>query len=73
MAKKDAAFQCYIALYKEGLVNDNLLPLLGELEECPAGVETRCALKDVSVTWNPWEDISRDWSSPKALYTRTAY
>jgi hypothetical protein len=33
MAKKDAAFQGYIALYREGLVNDNLLPLLGEVEE----------------------------------------
>ncbi|KAH6691800.1 hypothetical protein BKA61DRAFT_584810 [Leptodontidium sp. MPI-SDFR-AT-0119] len=66
MAKKDAAFQCYIALYKEGLVNDNLLPLLGGLEEPPAGVETRCALEDVSVTCDPWEDISRDWSAPMA-------
>jgi hypothetical protein len=40
MAKKDAAFQCYITLYKKSLVNDNLLLLLRELEECLTRVET---------------------------------
>ena len=67
MAKKDAAFQGYIALYREGLINDNLLPLLGEVEEISAGVETRSAFEDVSTIRNPWEDISKAWSSPESI------
>jgi hypothetical protein len=38
---KDAAFHAYVALYGKGVVNDNLLPLLGSDEETPVGVETR--------------------------------
>src|SRR4051794_18624987 len=34
-ARRDAAFQAYVALHKAGLVNDNLLPLLSDPEEEP--------------------------------------
>jgi len=47
-AIKDAAFEAYVALFKAGLVNDNLLPLLGydaatnELRASP--LETRASI-----------------------------
>lgn len=65
MAKKDAAFQAYVALYKKGLVNDNLLPLLlGKDEEVVAGIETRAALEEVSEIFNPWTSIAKSWMEP---------
>jgi dsRNA-specific ribonuclease len=66
MATKDAAYQAYVALYHKGLVNDNLLPLLGQEDEMGVEIETRCALEEVSETYNPWVDIARDWLIPKS-------
>lgn len=68
MARKDAAFQAYVALYGKGLVNDNLLPLLGYDEERPADVETRQALCEASQTYDPWMVISREWMKLDILY-----
>jgi dsRNA-specific ribonuclease len=63
-AKKDAAFQAYVALYKAGLVNDNLMPLLkDELfeEELPMGVEKRPSMVEASAQINPWIEVASAW------------
>ncbi|KAL5345606.1 Dicer-like protein 2 [Pseudogymnoascus australis] len=65
MAKKDAAFQAYVALYKKGLVNENLLPLLlRKDEEVMADIETRASLEEVSEIFNPWTSIAKCWMEP---------
>lgn len=65
MAKKDAAFQAYVALYKKGLVNDNLLPLLlGKDEEVMPDIETRASVEEVSEIFNPWASIAKSWMEP---------
>lgn len=70
MAANDAAFHAYVALYEKGLVNDNLLPLMGE-EAVPVFVETRLAVDDVSQTADPWASIARAWNKPELLLFRT--
>jgi dsRNA-specific ribonuclease len=62
-AMKDAAFQAYMALYKAGLLNDNLLPLTPERaseeeiqNEAPSSV-------DISGQFNPWADTAKLWST----------
>lgn len=52
MAAIDAAFHAYVALYEKALLNDNLLPLMGE-EAVPVFVESRLAVDDVSQTTDP--------------------
>lgn len=65
MAKKDAAFQAYVALYKKGLVNDNLLPLLlGKDEGVLGDIETRASVEEVSEIFNPWISIAKSWMEP---------
>lgn len=64
-AAKDAAFEAYVALYKGGLVNDNLLPLMvhdkviDELTSKP--VDKRASILNVKELLNPWHDIARAW------------
>lgn len=56
-AKKDAAFQAYLSLYKHGLVDDHLMPLLRHdaiAEEFAGDVEKRPAVVDVSTQVDPW-------------------
>ncbi|KAA8565230.1 hypothetical protein EYC84_010961 [Monilinia fructicola] len=64
-AAKDAAFEAYVALYKGGLVNDNLLPLMvhdeviDELTSKP--VDTRASLLQVKERLDPWREIAIAW------------
>jgi ERCC4-related helicase/dsRNA-specific ribonuclease len=54
MAKKDAAFQAYVALYKAGLVNNNLLP---PVVDKPAEVESHLnheSVQEVQAPFDPW-------------------
>lgn len=66
-ATKDAAFQAYVALYKAGLVNDNLLPY--KLEEIVT-VETRAPIVDVDSVVRPWQGVAKAWKNlgPITLY-----
>ncbi|KFZ01525.1 hypothetical protein V501_09951 [Pseudogymnoascus sp. VKM F-4519 (FW-2642)] len=65
MAKKDAAFQAYVALYNKGLINDNLLPLLlGKDEDVTPDIETRTSVEEVSEIFNPWISIAKSWMEP---------
>lgn len=65
-AMKDAAFEAYIALYRAGLVNDNLLPLLRhdaiEDELTMSTVEKRASIVIVHEQLNPWIEIARAWT-----------
>ena len=63
MAKRDAAFEAYVALHKAGLVNDNLLPLIRfeeiKLEE--GFVERRPSMMECMEQLIPWTDIAKAW------------
>ncbi|CAM1509468.1 Fc.00g032070.m01.CDS01 [Cosmosporella sp. VM-42] len=69
-ATKDAAFQAYIALYKAGLINDNLLPF--KLDEIP-GVEDQLPEVTPEPPYNPWPQIAEAWqgTGERWLYTLT--
>ena len=70
MAKRDAAFECYRALYKAGLIDDNLLPL-GHVDEgvdqAYSIIEKRPGLVRVSAQINPWPTIAQSWQQPTIL------
>jgi dsRNA-specific ribonuclease len=60
---KDAAFQAYMALYRAGLINNHMLPLLrhgSDVDELlTTKVETRASLMVVSEQLNPWIHIAQ--------------
>jgi dsRNA-specific ribonuclease len=67
-AKKDAAFQAYVALYNAGLVNDNLLPEPRHGYESQAAQDQERAAQDrqrpsliLSPGMNPWADLANLW------------
>jgi dsRNA-specific ribonuclease len=64
-AEKDAASQAYIALYRAGLLNDHLLPLLHtwEAEEKEQEKQIR-AIVTVAKQYRPWDELAGAWSSP---------
>ncbi len=70
-AKRDAAFEAYVALYHAGLVNDHLLPLPRydrHAAETYAAVEQRIALVEVSEQHNPWIEIAQAWEVEPFLH-----
>ena len=71
-AIKDCAFEAYIALYKAGLVNQHLLPLLRQdsllNELTSSAVETRASIMVVHKQLNPWTDIAKAWKSPHDIH-----
>ncbi|KAJ4369039.1 Dicer-like protein 2 [Neocucurbitaria cava] len=74
MARKDAAFEGYKALYHAGLVNDNLLPFRHEVDEEAAEFQTadyRPSMVPVSSTFDPWLSIARYNGDNPHLWYRT--
>ena len=68
-AKRDAAFEAYVALYHAGLVNDHLLPLIGyEEAQALAAVEQRESLAVCSEQFNPWPGLARMWQSGETVF-----
>ncbi|KAI1769633.1 hypothetical protein GGR53DRAFT_473403 [Hypoxylon sp. FL1150] len=66
-ASKDAAFQAYVAIYKAGLLNDNLLPLKDEfLQEA----QSRIGVAEVRERWSPWTHVAHAWGQQLELYQR---
>ena len=62
MARKDAAFEAYKALYHAGLVNDNLLPLGhvdAAVDEAYSDVEKRPSIVKVSDQIDVWPSIAQ--------------
>ena len=64
MAKRDAAFEAYAKLYRHGLLNDNLLPiLLPGLDELGFGqVGGRQNIRSASTCIDPWHKIAASWA-----------
>ena len=69
MASRDAAFEACIELYKAGLLNDNLLPLLGEeIKEIQKEIEKRPNVLECSPQLNPWPKVALEWTNPKQIW-----
>ncbi|KAF6816826.1 dicer-like protein 2 [Colletotrichum sojae] len=64
-AKKDAAFQAYVALYKAGLVNQNLLPF--RPDDFVPGVDKRAAIVQVNGLLNAWFKVAIAWKRDDTL------
>lgn len=69
LARKDAAFVAYIALYQAKLVNDNLLPLrFDEVDEARSTVEKRPSLVAVPAQLDIWSDfVAKEWQEQPKL------
>ena len=71
MAKRDAAFKAYKALYEAGLVDDHLLPL-GHVDEAInaaySAVEKSLSLVEVAAQLDPWLSVAWKWSVPKEIH-----
>ncbi|KAL5118994.1 Dicer-like protein 2 [Pleosporales sp. CAS-2024a] len=73
MAKQDAAFEAYKALYVAGLVNDNLLPARQEVDDAIAELQIpdhRPSLVPVSPLLDPWPLIARCQQEKPQVYHR---
>ncbi|PGG98382.1 hypothetical protein AJ79_08890 [Helicocarpus griseus UAMH5409] len=70
MAERDAAFQAYAKLYKQGLVNENLLPVHWQLGDdlSPEVSEKRPSIMKVAGRINPWTMIANRWGTAEILY-----
>ncbi|KAL1966075.1 hypothetical protein VTN77DRAFT_4823 [Rasamsonia byssochlamydoides] len=59
MAKRDAAYQAYLSLYRAGLVNDNLIPFHCEKYKDDAEpTEKQAKLVQISPCFDPWVEIA---------------
>jgi hypothetical protein len=65
-ACKDAAFQAYKALYRAGLVNQNLLPMRDS--DLFKDIETRPGMATVREQMSPWPIIAHAWRTGQKLY-----
>jgi dsRNA-specific ribonuclease len=69
-AMKDAAFQCYAALYHAGLLNDNLLPLTHDWEESAEPSADLAAMISVDAQIKPLWEMAKAWSTPDIHQTK---
>lgn len=70
-AKKDAAFEAYIALHRVGLVNDHLLPMRfdPEAEEARSVIEKRPNFAEVPAQIDVWSSlVAYKWQGQPKLY-----
>ncbi|KAJ7066996.1 hypothetical protein C8F01DRAFT_1119904 [Mycena amicta] len=78
-AVRHAAFKAYKALYEQGLLNDNLLPLTSviepkleeEVRELLKEVEKRQGTAKVSVQMNPWLGTTDAWYASELCISGT--
>lgn len=73
MARKDAAFEAYKALYYAGLVSENLLPLRRETDDMALGShapENRPSMIPSSPTLDPWLSVAKEWKQKPQVYYR---
>ncbi|KAK4697136.1 endoribonuclease Dicer, partial [Lecanoromycetidae sp. Uapishka_2] len=74
MAKRDAAFEAYAALYRAGLINENFLPLghVDEsIDEAYTAIEKRPSLVAVAERLNPWLSVAQEWQGSENISTAT--
>ncbi|OQD72256.1 hypothetical protein PENPOL_c001G07256 [Penicillium polonicum] len=69
-ARKDTAFQAYIALYSYGLVNDNLLPLTRKPELRFSDQMTLPSIVQAAEQYDPYVDLAQAWASGQLCQTR---
>ena len=73
-ARKDAAFEAYMALYRAGLVNDNLLPsevMDAKEDEAFDTIEKRRNLADVDQQINIWTYLAEQWQQTTNIHQCT--
>ena len=73
-AKRDAAFEAYIALYHAGLISDHLLPLKWADEavaEAHSAVRKIASLVEVPGPINMWSQVAQEWQDIETLYAST--
>ena len=73
-AKRDAAFQAYVALFYAGLVSDHLLPIIGVDEtvaEAWSAVETITGQVEVPEQIDPWLEVGQEWQHSEKMYAST--
>lgn len=74
MARRDAAFEAYAALYRAGLINNNFLPLGhvdATVDEAYSAIEKRPSVVEVPEQLNPWLSVAQEWQDCKAMATAT--
>ncbi|KAJ4343390.1 Dicer-like protein 2 [Ascochyta clinopodiicola] len=74
MARKDAAFEAYKALYLAGLVNDNMLPVRQETDDMVAEFQVpdhTPSMVPTSQTFNPWPSAAQVQQLKPQTYYRT--
>ena len=59
-ATKDAAFQAYLAIYKAGLLSENLLPFKSESPRDK--IESRAGIIKVGSLMSPWGAVADSWA-----------
>ena len=72
LAKRDAALEAYIALYKAELVSDHLLPLRGQDEaeiQAYEEVQKIASLIDVKPQISMWPQLACAWQHPEESYS----
>jgi len=67
-AIKDAAFEAYVALYNEGLVDEHLLPL--SFTEHSKHMEKQDSVIEVEEQFNPWPAVAKAWEHKEKLQQR---
>ena len=73
-ARRDAAFEAYVALYHAGLINDNLLPreLVDVKEEDAfAAIEKRPNIAEVDQQINMWPYLAKQWQCTTEIHQNT--
>ena len=73
-AKRDAAFEAYIALYHAGLVNEHLLPLIATDEaalKAYSDTEKRPNVVKVRETLSPWPEVAAAWHAGSTRFQST--
>ena len=70
MARRDAAFEAYTALYRAGLVNERFLPV-GHVDEgadeAYQAIEKRPSLVEVSDQFYPWAFLAQQWATTTSI------
>ena len=67
-ATKDAAFEAYVALYHEGLIDEHLLPL--SFNEHQRYMEKGDSIIEVQQQFNPWPGVALAWENQEKLQQR---
>jgi dsRNA-specific ribonuclease len=73
MARKDAAFEAYKALYNANLVSDNLLPLRRETDDVALGShvpDNRPSMVPSLPNLDPWLSVAQEWKEKPREYFR---